>query len=53
MHGNVWEWCSDLSASGYYAMSPRDDPLSGRNISDDPLVLNPGAFRVMILEAMA
>jgi formylglycine-generating enzyme required for sulfatase activity len=26
MHGNVWEWCSDLSANGYYAMSPRDDP---------------------------
>jgi formylglycine-generating enzyme required for sulfatase activity/protocatechuate 3,4-dioxygenase beta subunit len=26
MHGNVREWCSDLSASGYYAMSPRDDP---------------------------
>jgi formylglycine-generating enzyme required for sulfatase activity len=26
MHGNVSEWCSELSASGYYAMSPRDDP---------------------------
>jgi formylglycine-generating enzyme required for sulfatase activity len=26
MHGNVSEWCSDLSAYGYYAMSPRDDP---------------------------
>jgi formylglycine-generating enzyme required for sulfatase activity len=26
MHGNVWEWCSDLSASGYYAFAQRDDP---------------------------
>jgi formylglycine-generating enzyme required for sulfatase activity len=26
MHGNVSEWCAELSASGYYAMSPRDDP---------------------------
>jgi formylglycine-generating enzyme required for sulfatase activity len=26
MHGNVWEWCSDISASGYYAFSQHDDP---------------------------
>jgi formylglycine-generating enzyme required for sulfatase activity len=26
MHGNVWEWCSDEYAQGYYAKSPRRDP---------------------------
>lgn len=24
--GNVWEWCSDLFAAGYYASSPQKDP---------------------------
>jgi len=24
--GNVWEWCSDWSGSGYYGESPVDDP---------------------------
>ena len=26
MHGNVWEWCQDWHAAGYYARSPSTDP---------------------------
>lgn len=26
MHGNAWEWCQDRYGSGYYGLSPSDDP---------------------------
>lgn len=27
MHGNVWEWCEDRYGTGYYQVSPLEDPL--------------------------
>ena len=31
MSGNVWEWCLDEKNSGFYAISPARNPLSGAN----------------------
>jgi hypothetical protein len=33
MHGNVWEWCSDLYGKNYYSNSPSVDPI-GPSFSD-------------------
>jgi formylglycine-generating enzyme required for sulfatase activity len=41
MHGNVYQWCSDWFASGYYARSPVDDPPGIL-----PIDLNPNAPQV-------
>ena len=43
MHGNVWEWCSDLYDKNYYKISPLVDP-KGPQKSNSGHVIRGGAW---------
>jgi len=44
MHGNVWEWCSDIYAPEWYATSPGKNPTGPKN--GKQRVLRGGAWNV-------
>lgn len=45
MHGNIYEWCHDWYGSGYYAVSPPDDPQGPT--TGDLRVLRGGSWYVI------
>lgn len=44
VHGQVWEWCSDLYDEGYYAGSPRRDPQGPADNDDGYRVQRGGCW---------
>jgi uncharacterized protein (TIGR02996 family) len=44
LHGQVWEWCSDLFDPGYYARSPSKDPAGPATNADGDRVQRGGCW---------
>jgi formylglycine-generating enzyme len=43
MHGNVWEWCSDIYGEDYYKQTPSIDPKGPQEGKDK--VMRGGAWK--------